>query len=113
MANTLTLDDIRAAAEAKYGSLDIDIGSITVKLLNPLRLTRKKRDALITVQNQLNEEGADQEKLLREALMLVAETPDQAKALLKAIGDDLALLVTIFEQYVERTQLGEASASRD
>ena len=107
------LDDIRAAAEAKYGSTDIDLGTRIVKLLNPLRLGKKQRTALIAVQDKLNAEGADQEALLTEALSLVAESPAAAKALLAAVGDDLAVLVEVFSRYSEGTQAGEASASRD
>ncbi|MEU7570332.1 phage tail assembly protein [Micromonospora sp. NPDC049240] len=111
MSNTVSLDDIRAAAEAKYGSLDIPLGSLTVRLLNPLRLSKKNRDALTSVQNRLDEDGADQEVLLREALTVIAEHPTQAKALLKEIGEDLAVMATIFERYAAGTQAGEASPS--
>jgi hypothetical protein len=109
----LTLDDIRAAAEAKYGSTDIAVDGRTVRLLNPLRLPKKRRDALMAVQEKLNADGADQEALLAEALSTVAESPGAAKALLTAIGGDLAVLVELFRQYSEGTQVGEASASRD
>lgn len=111
--STFMLDDIRAAAEAKYGSTDIDLGTRTVKLLNPLRLPKKQRDALMAVQEKLNGEGADQEALLSEALSLVADSPTAAKALLAAVGGDLAVLVEVFKRYSEGTQAGEASASRD
>lgn len=108
MSTPMTLDDIRAAAEAKYGSLDIQLPDVTVKLLNPLRMTKKNRDALMAIQTRLGEDDADQEALLKEALNLVAENGPQAKALLKAVGDDLASLAVIFERYVEGTQAGEA-----
>ncbi|MFD6636770.1 phage tail assembly protein [Micromonospora chalcea] len=108
MSNVFTLDDIRAAAEAKYGSLEIPLGTTTARLLNPLRLSKKNRDALTSVQTRLDEEGADQEALLREALTVIAEHPAQAKALLKEIGDDLAVMATIFERYAKGTQAGEA-----
>ena len=113
-----TLDDIRAAAEAKYGSTDIEVGGRTVRLLNPLRLKKKNRDALMAVQKRLDAEDTDaaeldQEKLLSDAIGLVAETPAQAKALLDAVDGDLAVLAEIFETYGRGTQAGEASASRD
>lgn len=113
MSNMLTLDDIRAAAEAKYGSLDIKLADVTVRLLNPLRMSKKNRDALMAVQERLGEDNVDQEALIKEALTLVAENGPQAKALLKEIGDDLAAMATTFERYVGGTQAGEASASRD
>ncbi|GGK13229.1 hypothetical protein GCM10010124_02260 [Pilimelia terevasa] len=115
MAN-YTLDDIRAAAEAKYGSTDInEVDGMTVRLLNPLRLPKKSRTALVDIQKRMDDESvdADQEALLVEAIRLVAQTPKQATALLRAVGDDLAVLAQIFATYAEGTQAGEASASRD
>ena len=118
---TFTLDNIREAAEAKYGSTDIEIGETTIRLLNPLRLPKARRDALIAAQKGLeaskdddgNEVEVDQEGIFHEILSLVAETPAQAKVLLDALGDDLALLASVFEMYSEGTQAGEASASQD
>lgn len=116
MAN-FTLDDIRTAAEAKYGSTDIELGDgMVVKLVNPLRLPKLRRDALMNIQGDLNAEGEDakgQEEILAEAIRLVAEKPVQAEALLEAVGDDLTVLAEIFERYTKSTQVGEASASQD
>lgn len=111
--SSYTLDDIRAAAEAKYGSTDIAVGETTVRLLNPLRLSKEKRAALTSMQEDNdNQDDADaQEKYLSDAIRLVAENEHQANVLLAAIGDDLALLAQIFETYTKSTELGEASAS--
>ncbi|MEV1109935.1 phage tail assembly protein [Micromonospora sp. NPDC049751] len=110
---TITLDSIRAAAEAKYGSLDIELGDETVRLLNPLRLSKANRDALLAVQSRLNAEDddADQGELLTEALRLVVDGKTKADKLIKALGGDLALLAEVFESYVKGTQAGEASGS--
>ena len=110
-----TLDDIRAAAEAKYGSTDIAVGSRTVRLLNPMRLSKVKRTALLAVQKRLDaeREDVDQEELLTEAIRLVAETPAQSKAIIDAVGGDLAVLAELFTTYAKGTQAGEASASHD
>ena len=124
---TFTLDDIRNAAEAKYGSTDIQVGDVLVRLLNPLRLSKTNRAALMATQKLLetkkedSEDGAeveeveevDQEETFHKIIVLVAETEFQAKALLDAIGDDLAQLASVFEMYSEGTQAGEASASQD
>ncbi|WP_438470787.1 phage tail assembly protein [Streptomyces asiaticus] len=111
---SFTLDDIRAAADAKYSSTDITVDEkTTVSLLNPLRLPKEKRDQLASLQDQLDAEGADvdQEALLSDAIRLVADHPKKAEALLKAVGGDLALLAQIFETYGKGAQVGEASAS--
>lgn len=117
MPNVVTLDDIRAAAEAKYGSFDIEVDGQAVRLLNPLRLSKPNRDALLAIQRQLDVEDpeaamvVDQEALLSQAITTIAATPAQAEALLTAIGGDLAVLAEVFEGYLKGTQAGEASAS--
>jgi len=116
---SITLDSIRAAADAKYGSFDIELtdGSVT-KLLNPLRLTEQARAELKTVSGQLSAaaeaestEDVDQVALFENAIRVVSETPAQADKLLTAVGGDLAILAEIFAGYGEGTQVGEASAS--
>jgi hypothetical protein len=109
-----TLDQLRQAADAKYGSTDIAISdTTTVHLLNPLRLTREKRSELAALQGRLDDdaEDVDQEDVLADAIRLVADHPKKADALLKAVGGDLAVLAEIFETYGRGTQAGEASAS--
>ncbi|AGM12039.1 tail assembly chaperone [Streptomyces phage Goby] len=101
-----SLDSIREAAEAKYGSTDIDLGNGVVRLLNPLRLPKTKRDELATLQDKLEQDGVDQETVLGEAILLVAESESKGKALLKAVGGDLAVLAEIFETYGKGTQVG-------
>ncbi|MDX3525075.1 phage tail assembly protein [Streptomyces sp. ID05-39B] len=109
-----SLDDIRAAADAKYSSTDIEVDEkTTVHLLNPLRLPKEKREKLMHLQDELDAEGSDvdQEQLLADAIRLVADHPKKAEILLSAVGDDLAVLAQIFETYGKGAQVGEASAS--
>src|SRR5690606_6511723 len=104
-----TLDDIRAAADAKYGSTDIELDEkTTVHLLNPLRLPKDKRAELMKIQDVLDQDGSDvdQEEALTNALRLVADHPKKADALIKAVDGDLAVLASIFETYVKGTQAG-------
>lgn len=108
---SFSLDDIRAAAEARYGSTDIELGDTTVRLLNPLRLPKQKRDDLSALQDKLSADGADQEALMSEAIRLVADADKAADQLLGAVGGDLAVLAEIFDRYGKGTQVGEASAS--
>ena len=116
--STVTLDSIREAAEAKYGSTNIEVEGTTVRLLNPLRLKKNARDQLVAIQRDLDSDGADvadvdQEAMLAEAIRVVAATPGQAQTLLDAIDGDLGVLAEVFETYSRGTQVGEASASRD
>jgi Mycobacteriophage tail assembly protein len=106
-----TLDDIRAAAEAQYGSTDIEIAEgVSVKLLNPLRMSEVKRKALVAASKRLQDEGedADQSAAFDEIFGLIAENEGAAKKLIDALGDDLAMKAIIFEHYQEGTQAGEA-----
>lgn len=121
---SFTLNDIHKAAEAKYGSTDFELeDGFTVKLLNPLRLSKTNRDALIALQETLNDEKpavegeekpepVDQQLVLQDSIRLVADSETGATKLLDSIGDDLAALVTIFGMYSDGTQAGEASGSQ-
>ncbi|ATI18801.1 tail assembly chaperone [Streptomyces phage Diane] len=103
---TFSLDSIRAAAEAKYGSTDIELGDgFTTRLLNPLRLPKEKRAELLKIQDKLDGSD-DQEAVLAEAIHLVAENETAASKLLEAVGSDLALLAQIFATYSEGAQVG-------
>ncbi|MGW1040042.1 phage tail assembly protein [Streptomyces sp. NPDC002547] len=109
---SFSLDDIRAAADAKYGSTDIEVDEkTTVHLLNPLRLPKEKRDKLATLQDEMDKDGSDQEQVIADAIRLVADHPKKAEALLAAVNGDLAVLAQIFETYGKGAQVGEASAS--
>ncbi|QAY15922.1 tail assembly chaperone [Streptomyces phage Janus] len=102
-----TLDAIRAAADAKYGSTDIELNEkTTVHLLNPLRLPKEKRAELSALQEQMEADGADQEDLLAKAIVLVADHPKKGEELIKAVNGDLALLAEIFETYGKGAQVG-------
>lgn len=114
-----TLDAIRSAADSKYASTDIKLSDeMTVVLVNPMKLSKEKRAALVAINGELTtpegeepDPDMDQVEIFQRALSLVAATPAQAKALLDQVGDDLAVLAQIFETYGEAQQAGEASAS--
>ncbi|NUV86592.1 hypothetical protein G6W61_10270 [Streptomyces sp. KAI-26] len=109
---SFSLDDIRAAAERKYGSTDITFGDDTVRLLNPLRLSKTRRDALAKLQDEMGREDVDQAEALADAIRTIAESDKAAEKLLQAVDMDLAILAEIFGHYGESTQAGEASASQ-
>jgi len=108
--SNFTLDDIRAAAEAKYGSTDIEVDGEVIRLSNPLRLSADRRSELLRVQKALadGDENTDQVRLLSEAIKIVAASPEGAEQLLVAIDGDLAILIEVFGAYSEGTQAGEA-----
>lgn len=116
MATKVTLDDIRAAAEAKYGSFDIELGEgRTLIMRNPLRLTKAERAELGDLQSDVNKddetESADQEEVFAKIITLVAANKATAEEFLAAVGDDLTVLVETIQGYQKAAQMGEASAS--
>jgi hypothetical protein len=112
MSNNFTLDDIRKAADKKYGSTEIGLGEgEVVVLLNPLRLPKEKRDVLGDIGSRLEEDGADQAAIMADALRAAAKSASKVEKLIEAIDGDLAILMELFERYTDGTQAGEASAS--
>lgn len=108
---TITLDSIRSAADKKFAPTTIDIGDRVVELVNPIRLPRKVRERLGQVGEEMRAEGADPVAVLQNALKLVAATPEDGKALVAALGDDLAVVLAAFEAYTSEQEVGEASPS--
>lgn len=115
MSNHFSLDDIRAAAEAKYGSLriDLDPNGKYLELLNPLKLDKGKRAELMALQKNTNDEDAteDQEETFSEMIRVAASNRDIAEEFLGMVGGDLTVLAEVLERYGKLVQVGEASAS--
>ncbi|MGW4158698.1 phage tail assembly protein [Streptomyces sp. NPDC004788] len=107
---TFSLDDIRAAADAKYGSTNIQLDEkTTVVLRNPLRLAKAERDELASLQDSLDgDDSKDQADVLADAIRLVAKDKKLAEKMIEQVSGDLALLAQIFETYSAGTQAGEA-----
>lgn len=117
MTKKFTLDDIREAAETKYGSTFIEVGDETVELINVLRLPKEKRQIILNLSKE--EKGADENDIdatrdkLTSGLRAACRTEKQADVLLGALGDDTALVAEVFSSYTKETQAGEASPSQD
>jgi hypothetical protein len=109
MAN-FSLDDIRAAAEKKYGATVIDLGGETITLLNPLRVSKENREELLALER---EDDLDVEDSTKRALELMVKSPGDYKRLISHFGGDLGMLATIMETHTASAQVGEASASQD
>lgn len=126
----MKLSDLRATATTKYGDLPLELDDgQTVTLQNLLRMPKEQRKKLTAIQERLDrvqgedeglkaaelQEGEDDTdaivRLVREAIELVADTKAHAKALLDEIGDDLPTLMSVFEEYGQTSQPGEATPS--
>ena len=104
---TFKLDDIRAAAEAKFGHTDIELpDGQTVRLLNALQLPKDKRELL--TKSQDDNDDKDQVEVFQNMIRIVARSDHEAEKLINAAGDNVAFLVGIFDAYGKSTQLGEA-----
>ncbi len=108
----VTLADIRAAADAKYGPFVIDLGDNTtgVTLTNALRLDKDARASLQAQLAELRSPGADAEAVLRSIFETIA-TPDDVARIYAATGGETILLVELLNAYGKGTQVGEASSS--
>jgi predicted HAD superfamily phosphohydrolase len=102
---TFSLDEIREAADKKFGHTDIQVGDTNVRLVNALQLPKEKREALSKLQDDEDLEQAD---LFAAMVRIVARSEHEASVLLDAVGDNVAYLVGIFEAYNKSTELGEA-----
>ncbi|MGL5825560.1 MAG: phage tail assembly protein [Nocardioides sp.] len=122
MSKTFTLDDIRDAADKKYGSTVFELGDHKVELLNPLRMEKEKRAELVKLQEEsqarakASEAGEDVEERDEEQdidgmLMLIAATEGQAREMIRALN--LAEKMAAFELYSSEAEPGEASRSQD
>lgn len=114
MATSVSLADLQAASQEKWG--DFVIEDLGVTLRHALRLSKAERKKLSQLQDAESDGDEDEEVVLnrlRKTVEIVAQTPEQGKKLLAAVGDDVTLLATILEQYTEATQMGEASDSEN
>lgn len=114
MANTLSLDTIREAAERKYGSVDLDLGDgNTVSLKNPLRMTKEERNRFQDVLSKYDVEDEEEQKdsdpidLFVEAFE-VAGGPGTAEKLRNVFGEDAALYASLFEAYTNKGEMEKA-----
>lgn len=117
--NGATLDGIRQEAARRYADYPIRLDEqTTVVLRTPLRLSSEERTKLRRMQTQVADMQDDPEyadgdllELLRNMIRTVADDRERADLLIDAVGEDLAVLQTLFEQYSERAQPGEVSHS--
>jgi hypothetical protein len=105
----ITLDDIRQAADEKFGPLVIEgIEGGDVELLNPARLSKQKRHDLKEV---VGNEEMDEGDRLAEIVKITARSAGESKRLLSAFKEDVGALAVILESYNKGSQMGEASPS--
>lgn len=139
---TLTMADINAAADEEYGPLVLeDIPGGTVRLLPLIRLSKSKRDELVSLSDNAPAKKSPAKKAaarsgspakraaakqpdlkdlkatlavvdrLERMLELAAETDEQGTRLVEHFDGDIAKLKFVFEKWSEQQQSGEALPS--
>jgi hypothetical protein len=111
MSNVFNLDSLREEIEKEFAPLQLEIGTKTVTLSNLMRLPKKKREAVMVLLKELeNETDAeiDVEEITVEVLTLVS---DNATLLRAGLKDDLATAMRILTLWMNSTQAGEAESS--
>lgn len=124
MGTRKTLAQLQADADKRYGNYEIEISENCVAVLLPiLRLPDDKHDhihELLARINALQEAPSGEDTKGRTAQLratvheffrTVAQTKKPVDELLKRTGDDLGFLLTLIEDFVESSQVGEASPS--
>lgn len=117
---TFTLTDLRNEVSKKYAPTIIENGDDEYILQNVMQMPEKKRRLVTELIEEIgaddkdDKEGADeidsQTATLRK-IIIAAEKNDKGEELLELIGDNVAMLVELFNSWTEGTQLGEASQS--
>lgn len=120
---TFTLTDLRNEVSKKYAPTVIENGDDEYILQNVMQMPEKKRRLVTELieeigaddkDNNEDKEGADeidsQTATLRK-IIIAAEKNDKGEELLELIGDNVAMLVELFNSWTEGAQLGEASQS--
>lgn len=125
MGKTFTLDSFRQEVDRKYGPFVLEgvPGGGDIRFLPMLRHTRERRDEIGAVLDRhttkqgteeapaettdLNKSIAD----IEELLSLVLENRSDMTRLKTAFGDDGQLFMSLWSEYQEATQPGEAEHS--
>lgn len=129
---TISLDQLREDVDRKYGDFEVELdGEHKCRLRNALRLNKDERSQLRSLQKRYDAVSKEEKlpeddpkrrsdseieeaftTVLFEQIRLLAENKAAANKLLKAVGDDQAILMYLIEQYMETTQPGEANPSQ-
>lgn len=118
MSNVYTLDNLKSDLDNEFAPVEIDLGNgKTVVLRNVMRMSKAERAqamAAIEATQTIDTNTADGVDAMLDALkelLVVVAKDNTGKALVAAIGDDLALAMKIMGIWSEGTQSGEASNS--
>ena len=113
MSNVFSLDSLREEVEKEFKPLQLEIGTKTVTLSNLMRLPKLKREKVLALMKELENEEKLKIDLESIAVNILVEVSDNPTVLRKALADQLALAMKVLNLWMEGTQSGEAESSSD
>lgn len=119
MSNTYNLADLRNDLDSKHQSLVLDLDSVTIELINAVRLDAHVRKAVMQDIRLIQHESEkdEQDPVLLDAAVnrvLAAVVADgKGQLLTDIIAGDTGLAFRVFELWMTVTQAGEASSLPD
>lgn len=129
---TISLDELRQGVETKFGDYTIALNDEeNCRLRNAMRLSKTERRELRQLQKRFDKvskeedlpEGDENRRsddeiedeivaILFDQIRLLAESKSSANKLLKAVGEDSAMLMYLIGEYMKVAMPGEASPSQ-
>lgn len=113
MSNVFSLDSLREEVEKEFKPLQLEIGTKTVTLSNLMRLPKLKREKVLALMKELENEEKLKIDLESISVNILVEVSDNPTVLRKALADQLALAMKVLNLWMESTQTGEAESSSD
>lgn len=124
MGNVFTLDAMREDIERTYAPFQIILSpGKTVTLRNVLRLDKARRKVVYGLLDELGDlqKSRDEEsglsvteksaEVIHKLIPLIADDAKLGQELVEGIGDDIALTLKVFSEWMESSQAGEAEGS--
>lgn len=125
MSNKFTLESIVEEIEKKYAPMTLTVNGQDYVLVSLLRTSRKVRDSvqekLKSMGGEPDEKGEmkvdstamDEDKMIESFQFIISSvTKDgRGQSLVRALPNDMVVLMEIFKKWQEATQPGEASDS--
>lgn len=118
MGNTFTIASLKEEVERKFAPMVITLSDESeVSMPNLLRMDSEVRTEVIDLMKEINEVNDDDEvddkvgkvnELINKVIVLVADRPGD---LIKELGDDVQMSITLLDKWMESTQPGEAQNS--
>lgn len=112
---TFTLDDIRAAADRKFGGMTIPLSDGTnVEMKNVIRMDKGHRDRVKNAQSAFDEisgrDDVDEDELIeavRTLIRAIVSNDHYTDRLFDELGQDSGLILTVLTSYAGGGEVGE------